>query len=247
MVSIIAFFLWFIPASFVCSSEDCKVLKDEISLFYEGDCKNGLAHGTGICYGADTYEGNFKKGLPHGEGVYTWMNGNTYVGEWKFGLRDGYGKMLFVEKDSLLEGYWKKDEYMGATPNGTEVAYIRNIQKVRFVKLEEEGHSVEIEFRRLGQNYRPADVIITPSSGIQTFHEAMPTQLLYYPIADIEFPFTCRADFKTLTLGTPGEIRGEGPTAQVNRSRSLSGNQVDCQVRFKIFEKGKWKVVVDLL
>ena len=53
------------------TEESCKVLISEISEKYEGDCKNGLAHGTGVAKGIDLYEGRFKKGIPNGKGKYT--------------------------------------------------------------------------------------------------------------------------------------------------------------------------------
>ena len=90
---------------------DCKVNIPEISESYTGDCRKGLAHGQGIASGIDQYEGRFVKGLPDGKGTYTWAQGNYYEGEWKKGLKEGYGKMVYG--DSVVTGYWKKDQYQG--------------------------------------------------------------------------------------------------------------------------------------
>ena len=67
------------------NKDNCKVLMNEISESYQGDCKDGLAHGNGLAQGIDTYEGKFKKGLPYGNGKYAWANGDYYDGRWKEG------------------------------------------------------------------------------------------------------------------------------------------------------------------
>jgi hypothetical protein len=69
----------------------CKVLLLAISDSYTGNCKDGLAEGTGQASGKDFYKGEFVKGLPDGKGTYIWKNGATYDGEWNKGMRDGYG------------------------------------------------------------------------------------------------------------------------------------------------------------
>jgi len=89
----------------------CKVKMESISGSYTGKCKKGLAHGKGTAAGNDRYTGQFMKGLPHGSGTYTWANGDYYTGEWKSGLKDGEGKL--VSGDSIVEGIWKADSYLG--------------------------------------------------------------------------------------------------------------------------------------
>lgn len=90
---------------------DCKVIKADISGSYSGGCKNGLAHGKGIAQGTDRYEGQFIKGMPDGRGTYRWAEGTYYEGQWKNGLREGMGKMVY--RDSVVTGYWKDDKYLG--------------------------------------------------------------------------------------------------------------------------------------
>ena len=111
--------LWFMLILFLGSilyaQEECKVLLPEISESYTGKCKKGLAHGKGLAVGTDTYEGRFLKGLPDGDGKYTWADGRVYEGSWTEGMRDGKGIMTYptAGENSIVTGYWKKDEYVG--------------------------------------------------------------------------------------------------------------------------------------
>jgi hypothetical protein len=97
-------------------SQQCEVDKESIKGTYTGDCKKGKAHGKGKAVGTDSYEGDFKNGLPDGEGTYTWNNQSVYVGKFSKGLKEGKGIMTMKrgnEKDSIIEGFWKKDAYAG--------------------------------------------------------------------------------------------------------------------------------------
>lgn len=51
---------------------------------YEGEVKNGAAHGWGRQSWADgsSYVGSFDHNRKSGKGVYTFANGNVYEGEW---------------------------------------------------------------------------------------------------------------------------------------------------------------------
>jgi hypothetical protein len=105
------------------AQSDCEVKKLGIEESYDGECKKGLAHGEGTATGVDVYKGTFKKGLPEGIGEYTWANGDVYIGEWKRGLKDGQGELKMIRNgvDSLVTGYWKKDEYMGEFKDNYEI------------------------------------------------------------------------------------------------------------------------------
>jgi MORN repeat protein len=97
-------------------AQDCSVENDAIKGTYTGDCKKGKANGKGKSVGTDTYEGDFKNGLPEGDGTYTWNNGNTFKGSFAKGLKQGKGTLTFKrqnEPDSVIEGYWKNDIYVG--------------------------------------------------------------------------------------------------------------------------------------
>ncbi len=97
-------------------SQECSVEKESLKGTYTGDCKNGKANGKGRSVGTDIYEGDFKSGLPDGQGTYTWSNGNHYTGKFTKGWREGKGLMAFKRAnatDSIVDGYWKKDNYAG--------------------------------------------------------------------------------------------------------------------------------------
>src|SRR5258705_5004298 len=110
--------------SFYTYSQNCTVEKESLKGTYAGDCKKGKAHGKGKAVGADTYEGDFKNGVPDGQGVYTWSNKNMFDGRYVKGLKEGRGTLTFRREgaqDSVVEGYWKKDVYIGQHENAWEV------------------------------------------------------------------------------------------------------------------------------
>ncbi len=117
----------------------CTVMTDSLKGTYDGECNSGKANGFGKAKGADSYEGNFKNGYPDGKGKYTWKNGNYYDGAWKKGLKDGQGEMhfRFNNRDSVVKGFWKKDNYKGLYEEpykiiemGSAVSY-KNIQHLQ--------------------------------------------------------------------------------------------------------------------
>ena len=114
----------FIIKSASSQSIDCKVLLDSLKGTYEGGCVNGKANGQGKAVGINSYEGEFKNGLPEGTGKYTCGSGDYYYGSWKKGLKDGKGELHLFEdgKETLITGYWKKDNYRGEYEN----AYVIN-------------------------------------------------------------------------------------------------------------------------
>lgn len=117
--------------------EECKVLVPELVGTYAGKCKKGLANGHGRAEGKDIYEGQFLKGLPDGKGTYNWANGDVYVGEWLRGKRDGVGEFTFKfnEKDSIIQGVWMQDTYIGPVPAPPRVLYKTGVDRYTFVKM----------------------------------------------------------------------------------------------------------------
>jgi hypothetical protein len=97
-------------------TQECTVDNPSLRGAYTGDCKKGKANGKGKSVGIDVYEGDFKAGLPDGSGTYTWSNGNSFTGQFVKGVKQGKG-VLTIKKpdvqDSVVEGYWKNDAYIG--------------------------------------------------------------------------------------------------------------------------------------
>lgn len=122
-------------------SQECTVALAAIKGEYSGECKKGKAHGKGKAAGVDNYEGDFKNGLPDGQGTYTWSNGDTYSGKFIKGLREGKGLMRYKRSgaaDSIVDGYWKKDAYVGKN----EHPYIVHFKSKLVIELEVD-HSKE--------------------------------------------------------------------------------------------------------
>ena len=56
-------------------------------------------------------KGSSSRDYPAGQGTYRWASGVYYEGEWKNGMREGEGKMVYP--DSTVTGIWKEDKYQG--------------------------------------------------------------------------------------------------------------------------------------
>jgi hypothetical protein len=141
--------------SFTAYSQTCEVDKETLKGTYTGDCKKNKAHGKGKAVGTDTYDGEFKNGIPDGNGTYTWSNKNEFEGKYVKGLREGRGKMTFKKEgtaDSVVEGFWKKDVYIGKNEKPWQV-----ISKTGSVR------SVEAEYTP--DNLSRVKIIITNTTG----------------------------------------------------------------------------------
>lgn len=87
---------------------DCRVLDPELQGFYEGGCKNGLAHGDGVARGSAEYRGEFRKGMKDGKGVKTWPWGDRYEGSFAADRRSGKGMYIWGEASP-----WAGERYVG--------------------------------------------------------------------------------------------------------------------------------------
>ena len=126
------------------TESSCKVLIPELNGQYQGDCKKGLANGTGKAVGTDTYEGEFKKGFPNGEGTYTWANGDVYEGEFQKGKPDGAGS-LTKKNGEVEKGYWKYGYFTG--DNKSAPLYkVNRKQYVSNYSIQRVGDSNEVNF-----------------------------------------------------------------------------------------------------
>ncbi len=137
------------------SAQDCAVEKAELKGTYTGECKKGKASGKGKATGTDSYEGDFKSGLPDGNGTYIWKNGNEFRGSFSKGLKDGKGTLLYKRAnagDSIVQGYWKKDVYIGKYEHPYRI-----INKSKMVT------DVEVEYKT--DPYNKITFFITNTSG----------------------------------------------------------------------------------
>jgi hypothetical protein len=116
MKQLILFIISFMLIWRADAQDQCEVKLKEISGTYTGECSNGKAHGAGKANGIDEYQGQFKNGYPEGKGMYTWKDGHYFIGYFKKGRKEGKGDMYYESskgEDSVVSGFWKKDEYAG--------------------------------------------------------------------------------------------------------------------------------------
>ncbi|XP_002964641.2 MORN repeat-containing protein 3 [Selaginella moellendorffii] len=92
---------------------------------YEGDWKNGKRDGYGTLYLADeevdkyrvVYKGHYKEGKKHGPGLLHGAFGETYDGNFAYGLRNGVGKQFYrcqlTNGFHVYHGQWVNDKREG--------------------------------------------------------------------------------------------------------------------------------------
>ncbi|HEY9113620.1 MAG TPA: hypothetical protein VIN10_02915 [Bacteroidales bacterium] len=199
--------------------EECKVLVPELVGTYEGKCKKGLANGKGKAVGKDTYEGQFTKGLPDGSGTYYWANGDVYQGDWLNGMREGVGILTFQyqEKDSVLAGLWKKDEYKGPVPAKPKVNYMTGVDRYTFLKYGDIQNKVLISILQNGSANTTIEGLRTStSSGVNTQSGTS------FGFDYITFPVTIKVNYTTYN--------------------KLHTNKYYVVFEFTISEPGEWQV-----
>lgn len=201
------------------SQEDCKVLQADINKEYKGDCAKGLANGKGIATGINTYQGEFKKGYPNGTGTITYADGSTYSGEWKKGMKNGEGKFIqtIKGKDSITEGVWKNDKYIGLK-KVKEYDVIKKISVQRYMirKIGDDINQVTIQIKNKGMSV-PIPKNIIGSNGNLIFNQG---KAIFENITT--YPFTCDMNY---------EIQN-----------SMGGTSTTVEFSFKILVKGNWIV-----
>lgn len=207
----------------ITAQSDCRVLQPRIGDYYSGSCRNGLAHGEGEAFGTDQYRGSFRRGLPHGEGRYVWQTGDSYDGEWKYGLRDGYGVMIFktTGQDSVLAGVWKKDKFTGRDiQERYSVLYRYNVGRVTLMRMGGSQNYVSFKFTRAGEGSAGtiSDLMMTGSSGTESISD------IFIGFENVDFPFE-------------GRVRFRAPNA-------FHSATLDCEVRFVINQPGAWTVTI---
>ena len=222
IIDIVVFFTaMFLLADTLCAQQGCKVLIPELAGTYSGDCKTGLADGTGEALGEDYYRGEFVKGYPEGNGIYFWKNGAKYDGEWKKGMRHGKGRYEFTYHDrvSVQDGEWKNDKYMGIKiPPPYSIDYRSNIGRVTCFK-EGDRPYIKYRFSRAGSyNSSVSELLMQSSSGSEkTFPE-------FTGYEQVEFPFR-------------GKLTFTAPNAWYSA-------MINCELRITINQPGAWIVTI---
>ncbi|MEM7656138.1 MAG: hypothetical protein AAF399_08420 [Bacteroidota bacterium] len=207
---------------------DCEVLVESIQGTYEGDCKKGMAHGTGKAVGTDTYEGAFKKGSPNGEGTYTWANGDIYEGEFKRGVKEGQGLMTFASGQPPLKGYWIDDEYIGTDKTPYKVINKTvSANRVSFRRLDSEPNQIQFKFTRLGKPVKVRNLSIQGSYGV-----IMNETEFFYTVKVHSFPMQGGMNFSAMNQR---DVGGGG-----------GGDFVDGNMEFSINQSGNWEVTIEV-
>ncbi len=218
-------------ASGTIYGQECKVFLTEISGTYQGDCNKGKAEGQGTAKGTDEYTGEFKAGYPDGHGVYTWKNGNVFEGGWVKGKRDGQGKMIFKrgdKADSVVTGFWKKDQYAGKFLKPYVVHHRTNhISRLDVRKIKGERNSIQIEVSSTTSGAANLNGSVTPKIEIteillaegnygQMQHVANTAKGSVKKLVEVRFPF---------------------------RAKIRMGSQ---EIDLEILEEGSWNTIIAL-
>lgn len=195
----------FFGKSIDAQNETCKVLLEDISGKYTGECIDGLADGKGKSIGEDTYIGDFKNGLPHGKGKYVYKNGDTFKGSWKMGKKNGKGKFKYTlnnEKQTLI-GYWENDEYVGT--KNPEITYkvinSLGIIDYKIEKLESTDNKLRFSIKSAFTDFAPKDLKVEISSG-QVSHVGKKFEVHQYFC-----PLYCEINYTILIAETKKQCR----------------------------------------
>ena len=126
----------------------CKVELKSLTGTYQGECKNGFAHGKGEAKGEHRYVGTFKYGLPNGKGTYYYNTGVYYEGNFQEGLKEGKGETHYQRDgmpDSIVKGYWSADEYRGKSYKTYDITEMPAFDRVEITPSDESGNTLTIE------------------------------------------------------------------------------------------------------
>lgn len=207
-----------IGSNIYAQSGDCKVSKASITGSYTGGCKNGLAHGKGIAQGIDRYEGQFVKGLPNGTGIYRWANGVYYEGEWKKGMMEGEGKMVYP--DSVVTGVWNEDKYMGKKEIVPyKIITSMSVSRSTITKTKDRNYRVKIQIKQGGMdNISIENFTMVYDSGSE-YRSGN-----YYGIDNVRFPLSVKVKYRSWN--------------------QLMTSQYNVIFEFIINEPGGWDVVI---
>jgi hypothetical protein len=216
-LTILGILLWsLLPAQ----QQQCEVKLNQLQGEYSGQCRKGLAHGSGVAIGEDQYGGQFRNGLPHGEGVYTWSNGDIFEGNFRRGLPHGKGKLTRIidGEQVIMTGTWRNGEYV--EPQSRQRKYQvdrqRSIDHVRITQTGQ-GQQVRVKIWRSGSPLRYSNLRVINSSG----NQVLQGQDIVFE--HVTFPFTF-----SLFYSVTNKMRTSG---------------MDCELQVTIIEEGNWEVI----
>lgn len=191
-LALLALCLYVMPPSNV-DTADCDVSASNLQGVYDGECKNGLAHGRGKALGKDEYMGEFKNGLPHGKGRLTYANGDEYIGEFKKGQRHGKGYMRRAGEVEITDNSrwttWKNDQFVKDVLKGDySIARMRNISRNSIKLIDSRENRVEIN---ISSPTQISGLNINISSG--RYDMQGPSRLIVF---DPEYPLKVFVEYK---------------------------------------------------
>lgn len=193
MISKTLITIFVFTAILASAQEKCNVLLPEIDGEYVGECKKGLAHGTGKSVGTDTYEGQFKKGLPNGKGIYTYESGDQYTGQLRNGMLDGEGEMRIISggQDTLIKGIWIENNYTGPKIESPKVISKVNVDDGKFKRIGDGNRVVLAIYKNGAYNTDLSQLVIAGNSGGQ-YKMGQKTVL-----DNLSFPYKCKITYVT--------------------------------------------------
>jgi hypothetical protein len=101
----------------------------------------GVLEFTADKFQGDYYQGEFKNGLKHGFGTYFFSNGDKFVGNYQYGKREGKGTYSFSNGKQSLVGTWSNNDFLTKNNNTPEFEQKNNdlkgvdLQKKKIDKL----------------------------------------------------------------------------------------------------------------
>ena len=104
----------------------CRGIVDENEYSYAGDFMIGKFEGRGVLeftadkFQGDYYQGEFKNGLKHGFGTYFFANGDKFIGNYQYGKREGKGTYSFSSGKQSLTGTWSNNDLLSKNNNSYE-------------------------------------------------------------------------------------------------------------------------------
>lgn len=154
--------------------QKCKVINEEFTGTYMGECKNGRAHGKGeFMFAGGTY---------------------AYVGHFKDGKMDGKGEIFSInnkKRVSVTKGNWENNVYVGDNSRPYEVKRTFNLDRYTISKNPTSDNTVMINFYQNGARNNVSDLNVVVNNGnriVGNYTEGF---------ENIIFPFICQVNYRT--------------------------------------------------